>query len=62
MSINRKIITMNNSKLWVIMLFALLAMFIVTILLVLSNTLPNYVTGFYTIASAIALFSLLFME
>jgi hypothetical protein len=62
MSINRKIIIMNNSKLWVIMLFALLAMFIATILLVLSNTLPNYVTGFYTITSAIALFSLLFME
>ena len=53
---------MNNSKLWVIMLFALLAMFIATILLVLSNTLPNYVTGFYTITSAIALISLLFME
>jgi len=53
---------MNNSKIWVIMLFALLSTFIATIILIITHTLPISISAFFLITTTIALISLLSME
>ena len=53
---------MNNSKIWVIMLFALLSTFIATIILIIGHVLPISISAFFLITTTIALISLLSME